>query len=247
MAIHRIPKFFSDVKSVEWPCPTCGQKTLRILEDSFVCKETASTTKMLSDEWFDLEYVSSIFSCMSQCIRQECNEVVACSGRSGLEPDWDDHNGIQYKPWYEPLSFIPGLKLFTLPEKCPVKISAPLETSFTLSKLCPGAAANLIRISIEELLTAIDVPNKKGDRLHNRIKAIPDNYSRFQDLLMAIKFLGNAGSHSYEKVTTDDLDNSYEIMNFILSDLYSDNRKKVSELANNLDKNLILKNKNVDI
>ncbi|HDI6093780.1 TPA: DUF4145 domain-containing protein, partial [Escherichia coli] len=60
--------------------------------------------------------------------------------------------------------------------------------------------------------------------------------SRFQDLLMAIKFLGNAGSHSYEKVTTDDLDNSYEIMNFILSDLYSDNRKKVSELANNLDK-----------
>lgn len=117
--------------------------------------------KMLSDEWFDLEYVSSIFSCMSQCIRQECNEVVACSGRSGLEPDWDDHNGIQYKPWYEPLSFIPGLKLFTLPEKCPVKISAPLETSFTLSKLCPGAAANLIRISIEELLTAIDVPNKK--------------------------------------------------------------------------------------
>ncbi|MCK2362869.1 hypothetical protein MZD82_24900, partial [Escherichia coli] len=46
----------------------------------------------------------------------------------------------------------------------------------------------------------------------------------------------NAGSHRYENVTADDLDNSYEIMNFILRDLYSDNRKKVSELANNLDK-----------
>ncbi|CAM6718769.1 hypothetical protein ESCOMMO228B1_22895 [Escherichia coli] len=65
---------------------------------------------------------------------------------------------------------------------------------------------------------------------------IPSEHSGFKSLLFAIKFLGNAGSHRYENVTADDLDNSYEIMNFILRDLYSDNRKKVSELANNLDK-----------
>ncbi|MCW7438064.1 DUF4145 domain-containing protein [Escherichia coli] len=88
---------------------------------------------------------------------------------------------------------------------------------------------------MEELLTAIDVPNKKGDKLHNRIKAIPDNYSRFKDLLMPIKFLGNAGSHSYEKVTSEDLECSYEIMDFILNDIYSGGREMVQELANSLD------------
>ncbi|MDD8276987.1 DUF4145 domain-containing protein, partial [Escherichia coli] len=150
------------------------------------------------------------------------------------------HTGLYYYRWYEPLSFTPGLKLFLIPNMCPEDIALPINTSFALSTIHPGAAANLIRTSVERLLTAIGVTetNEKGNRinLHNRIEMIPSEHSGFKSLLFAIKFLGNAGSHRYENVTADDLDNSYEIMNFILRDLYSDNRKKVSELANNLDK-----------
>ncbi|HAW0228929.1 TPA: DUF4145 domain-containing protein [Escherichia coli] len=240
MTTHKIPKKFWDKKMVEWPCPNCGQKNLRILDESFICKDTAETIKMQAEEWFDLEYTSSVFSCMSQCVRPQCKEVVACTGRSGLEEDWAEHTGLYYYRWYEPLSFTPGLKLFLIPNMCPEDIALPINTSFALSTIHPGAAANLIRTSVERLLTAIGVTetNEKGNRinLHNRIEMIPSEHSGFKSLLFAIKFLGNAGSHRYENVTADDLDNSYEIMNFILRDLYSDNRKKVSELANNLDK-----------
>ncbi|MGE5990046.1 MULTISPECIES: hypothetical protein [Klebsiella] len=58
--------------------------------------------------------------------------VVVCIGKGGWEEDWDDEmRNRDYITRYEPMSFVPTLHLFTLPEKCPKKITGSLTATFS--------------------------------------------------------------------------------------------------------------------
>ncbi|HGV4648772.1 MULTISPECIES: DUF4145 domain-containing protein [Enterobacter cloacae complex] len=239
MSVHKISGAFYQDKQVEWPCPQCGQKTLQIITESFVLKDTHATIKYRSEEWFEPDMDSSVFSCMARCSRKQCGEVVACTGKGGWEQGWDEStNQDEYYQWYKPFTFFPTLHPFELPEKCPEEISEPLEASFSIFLVQPGAAANLIRISVERMLTAMGVAerNDKDKRitLHHRLKMLPELYSSFSEQLMAIKFLGNAGSHTYDGVKTGDIEDAFVIMEYVVSDLFSGKKESVEVLTKRL-------------
>ncbi|MEH5573131.1 DUF4145 domain-containing protein [Raoultella ornithinolytica] len=235
MAVHKISAAFNRNLRVDWPCPMCHQKTLQIIKESFVDRETAGTRNAWSEDWFDPEMSASVFVCMAECSRPSCQEIVACSGTGCTERDWDSVNGDQLVDWFEPKSFSPALHPFQIPEKCADEISKPLTASFSVYLTQPGSAANLIRITVERMLTAIGVPelNEKQRRvpLHHRLETLLGQYGPYKEPLMAIKFLGNAGSHTYDEVKIDDIEAAFEIMDYVVTDLFSGRKESIDVLS----------------
>ncbi len=72
--------------------------------------------------------------------------------------------------------------------------------------------------------------------LHRRIQLLPTTLQHVQDLFFAIKWLGNAGSHSNSPVTMDDVFDAYELMEELLTEVYANKRKHVKSLAKKINK-----------
>lgn len=238
MAVHKISKEFNDSLSVDWPCPICHQKTLQIIKDSFITKHSAETRRCWSEDWFEPEMSTSVFVCMAECTRPQCKEIVACSGIGGTERCWSSYIEDRLENWYRPMSFLPVLHPFLIPEPCAEEIRKPLTASFSVYLSQPGSAANLIRITVEKILTAIGIPelDDKNNRikLHHRLESLKDQYAPYKDTLMAIKFLGNAGSHTYDEVNIDDIEAAFEIMEYVMNDLFSGKKESIDILTKRL-------------
>ncbi len=240
MPLHKFSKAFFKDMQVEWPCPECGQKTLEIIQETFFVNDTHDTNKHSSADWFEPEMHRAIFSCTARCSRRQCGEIVACSGDSGWERrGWDEsEDEEEYYQWFQPKTFFPSLHPFELPAKCPEEITEPLLASFSIFLMQPSAAANLIRISVERMLTAMGVPEQKksGWRigLKERLEKLPAIYSGFSGQLMAIKFLGDAGSHDYDKVKLKDIEDAFEIMDHVVNDLFSGRKESIEILTKRL-------------
>lgn len=239
MSVHKISARFFGSLNVEWPCPACGQKTLLIDNESFYMKSLLESRRAQNEEWFEPYMDETVFSCMAHCSRANCDEVVVCIGKGGWEEEWDDEmRNRDYVPWYKPMSFVPTLHPFALPGKCPAEITGPITASFSVYLSQPGSAANLIRISVERMLTAIGVPehNDKNKRinLHQRIELLDGQYTPYKDTLMAIKFLGNAGSHTYDEVFFFKQKTAYEIMEYVVNDLFSGRKESIDVLTRRL-------------
>jgi len=239
MPVHKISARFTQSMEVEWPCPECGQKTLQIDKVNFKSESVLKCRRAHGEDWFEPEMDETVFSCMAHCSRSSCGEVVVCIGKGGWEVDWDyENNSREYYSWYEPMSFIPTLHPFALPGKCPGEITGPLTASFSVYLSQPGSAANLIRIAVERMLTAIGVPehNDKQKRinLHQRIELLDGQYTPYKNTLMAIKFLGNAGSHTYDEVSTSDIEAAFEIMEYVVNDLFSGRKESIDVLTRRL-------------
>lgn len=237
MPVHKISATFFNSLNVDWPCPACGQKTLRIDKPSFKSESVLRSRQAQSEDWFEPEMDETVFTCMAHCSRETCKEVVVCTGEGGWEQDYGDE-GIQYYAWHKPLHFVPTLHPFTLPNDCPEEITKPLIASFSVYLSQPGSAANLIRISVERMLTAIGVAelNDRQKRivLHDRIELLDGQYTPYKDTLMAIKFLGNAGSHTYDEVTTGDIEAAFEMMEYVVNDLFSGRKESIEVLTKRL-------------
>ncbi|ELY5787857.1 DUF4145 domain-containing protein [Cronobacter sakazakii] len=239
MRIHKLSKAFARNGQVEWPCPACGQLTLQIIEKSISEAETSETREVKDELWFEPDMYSGVFCCMARCSRSQCREVVCCSGISRYASDWDYEKGMEYWQVLKPLNFVPALNPFIINDNCPEEISEPLTASFSVYLAQPGSAANLIRITVERLLTAIGVPerNDKGKRivLHERLeKHLPNNYSDYAGPLMAIKFLGNAGSHTFDEVKVSDIEDAFEIMEYVVNDIFSKRKESIEVLTKRL-------------
>lgn len=239
MAIHKLSQAFFGSLQIEWPCPACGQLTLHIKKETLHQADSYESRQLWKEEWAEPEMLSGVFCCMAECYRPQCGEVVICSGTSGNERDWGGETGDQYYTFYTPVSFVPPLNPFKIHDNCPDEISEPLVASFSVYLAQPGSAANLIRITVERLLTAIGVPelNEKGKRivLHDRLeKHLPGNYADYAGPLMAIKFLGNAGSHTYDEVKISDIEDAFEIMEYVVSDIFSERKESIEVLTKRL-------------
>lgn len=238
MAVHKLSAEFGPDRQVEWPCPHCGQMTLQIQEETFESRESRDTREHIREDWFDMNMVDLVFSCIAECSRPQCREVVACSGCGGVDVIPDEDGSDECRTWFRPMNFVPPLCPFEIPANCPDEIKSSLLTAFSLYLVHPGAAANLIRITVEHLLTAMGVPDRtEADRripLHNRLQQLPERYAGLSGALMAIKFLGNAGSHSHDRISARDVEQAFEIIDYVLNDLFSGQRESVEILTRRL-------------
>jgi hypothetical protein len=214
-----------------WTCPTCQKASLQIREDSFVKAERLHSRDHSHEAW-EPEHIEYVYSCLLVCANEKCKEVVTCSGTGFVDmTPYEDETGNlshDYGDYFRPKFFEPSLRLCQIPMECPETVCKPIQDSFAVFFAAPSAASNGIRSAMEALLTDLKIRRIQmvnGKRrflnLHQRIDLLPGEFAHLKDMILAIKWLGNAGSHSGKEVTVDDVMDSYELMEFILNEIYA--------------------------
>lgn len=221
---------FLEDKIPHWLCPGCLNETLEIIPGSFHKEANSDTSQHLTEEGFELDFhYRMVFSCLLRCSRKVCLEAVAINGEGWLELDINEEKGQQeYYQVYRARSFYPPLPIFTPPEHCPEDICGQLKEISALLAAHPSAAVNTMRTVLEMLLDGLGVP-REIERiskkplvltLHKRI----DDYSAilggYSDAFMALKWLGNRGSHTDEPIKQSHIEGACTVLDELIQQLY---------------------------
>jgi hypothetical protein len=146
--------------------------------------------------------------------------------------------GTAWVEYFKPLCMYPMPDVLQIPQRCPKDVAKSLRSSFTLMWVDPQSSANHIRSALEELLDHLGVQHRKKRRdgkfaelsLHARIEIFSKTNPVSGAHLMALKWIGNTGSHG-GNVYTDEILDAYEVLEHVLQDIVEQRTKRVNELA----------------
>ena len=224
---------FRESRCPDWICPVCGGNTLAIKEGTFHADQTAESSKIWDTPESGLPDMEFAFVCLLFCERTRCPTVVAVSG-TGVLPDSDRvrpaAEDLTGNILYRAASFTPALPAFAIPARCPDEVTLPLIQSFSLFISAPGSAATAIRIALEALMEALKI--QAARTLHQRLEKLRDEaeYAEHMDALMALKWLGNAGSHELDRVSSQDIEDAYQIIESVLDKIYAGSKESLAAL-----------------
>lgn len=209
------------------PCPTCNVGILNIPPDNRIIQtETQKSKERCS--YGDNHYSDYLFSMHLICNSCKDSAIVIGSVSEENYPINED-NGIQKH--VTPVAFYPAPTIIHIPESCPKSVTKLLLDSFGLYWTDVSACANKIRVAIEVLLNELNIPSNKP--LHSRLEEFKKVNHGVASFLIAIKWIGNAGSH-FSGLTKEDALDAYEMLEFALEKLYNDREKKLIELSNEI-------------
>lgn len=245
---------FTADETETWPCPSCVTGRIFLDRKSLLATPNAWTrrAKATWDE-YDPRDSEQHFTCQWRCNNPQCKEVVHVSGKTRwTEIGREDENGIPYPEDVEihaPLFILPALPLFPIPDKLGDDVKKALESGFALALADANAAANQLRRAVEGLMDQLRVqkwPKKKPKAatskaasnqtakkrkplsLHSRIEKLPAKYTDIKDHLLAIKWLGNDGSHA-SGIDRKNMLLGYEIIEHCLERLYSNKDDQIKK------------------
>jgi hypothetical protein len=127
----------------------------------------------------------------------------------------------------------PSPPLIMIPAKCPTALQAELEKAFVASWGNLWAAANHTRSCVEMLLDRLGEPRRlprqqKELSLHQRIKNYTTRDAERGNALLALKWIGNAGSHA-DELSRDDVYQAFDILEVVLHDVFARDYSKVAQ------------------
>nr|WSX50603.1 DUF4145 domain-containing protein [Streptomyces sp. NBC_00974] len=231
----------------EWPsipCPTCGRGNLIPVGDAFVREESATSKRWRSESWDDWEpdWEHGGFHGILRCGKSTCDSVrvvgdmrvVAEHGESGT---WD---GYSYVVEFLPKFFHPALPLLPSHEAAPQEVLGRVVAASAVIWIDPSSAANRLRSAVEALMDDQGIPRKGPGRrgpvdftLHQRIEklgAAKPAYSDAAEMILAVKWIGNVGSHE-DALKISDVLNGAEILDAVLTEMYDTSRDAINKLA----------------
>ncbi|MCP9760666.1 DUF4145 domain-containing protein [Aquitalea sp. S1-19] len=171
-----------------------------------------------------------------------CGEVSIALGNGRGQLDYD--TGECYSI-YQIKSFYPAPPILRIPPSMDhSQLMAVLQQSFSLYWLDEASCANKIRLAVELLLDVIEPPIQRRSigvkgralNLHQRLELLGKTDEGLMQRLLAIKWLGNAGSHE-SAISRSDLLDAYTILEHVLYERFEreHKEKEVNALANSLD------------
>lgn len=253
MAIDRqIWKYgFTLQEGVPWPCPACGRAKLRVEQCSKADKDSNAVDMAIFerpfpswDDQLDKDWDSYVgaFAAVLRCGDTGCRAVVSVAGQSVQGDTWVGQ-GSYWVMYFVPQYFYPAIPVFSIPKGCPVNTRKEIEAAFSLYWADPGACVNRIRSAIELFLTYLGVKvfeirvgkGRKSNRrirlsLHERIQLLEKSQPELNQTLMAIKWLGNVGSHPGERSKDEALD-GFELLEHVLNERFVQHKKYISRLS----------------
>lgn len=226
-----------------WPCPVCRKDTLLLVQNSLTCRETVESKRARSDEAWDPDCIIYAFTAWAKCRRPSCKQQFAIAGTGGVERKYNEYGFREWEDYFSPMMCYPMPDMFDFPAKCPDDVREELRAAFEIFWSHRPACAGRIRVALECLINYLGVPKrKKGGSgkyfdltLHARIDAVAKKEPTIGFQLMALKWLGNAGSHIGD-VSKNDLLDAFEIMEHALGEIIERRSAKVAKLAKNLSK-----------
>ncbi|HEU4952818.1 MAG TPA: DUF4145 domain-containing protein [Holophagaceae bacterium] len=243
----QLKAYFTESSPLDWVCPTCRKSVLRIKPETFQKVETRSSREAHDHEAWDPDWIRYSYICLLECSNDSCKEIVANVGRGVVDYDVkfdrDGEPDYIFADFFRPLFFDPPLTLFKIPAECPESVGTELKNSFAQFFASPSAALNFARSAIEALVTHLGVKrfqvqggNRRPISLHIRITLLPAQYANVKELLLAIKWLGNAGSHPGAEISADDVLDAYELIEHVLAELFDGKSKAMKALARKVNK-----------
>jgi hypothetical protein len=221
---------FRSHQPLRWACGSCHASRYQLVEETLLTHESQASKNARVELAWDPDWEEGVFACLLRC--PTCREVSIAAGpyrvveygvsyRDAPEPEPDYAKDLSVRFFSAPPHIIHP------PPKVPKAVTDHLEVSFGLYWQEPEAAANRVRASIENLLTHLRVPQttrtSQGRRrwlsLHERVERLPESQRENRTLLMAVKWIGNSGSHG-DSVTCDDLLDGYQLLDHVFNDLF---------------------------
>lgn len=238
MAIHRAlwEEPITYHKTPPWPCPTCKVGILQLKEDSLHHDQSWASRDARDEPDWDPEWVVGRFSCLLYCNNAKCGEVVSVAGKQGTEWQPTEQDPFCYQTYFMPEYMSPAPDIFPIPEQTPEVVASEIRKAFELFWVDTSASANRIRSSLEILLTIKRVKRheqtnkgRKSLSLHRRIELFSLKEPELGQSLMAVKWLGNAGSHS-SPISRDDIFDGLDILHHTLEVMFNDRTKIIRKL-----------------
>lgn len=235
------PKYFSDEPNFQYRCPQCDVGFLVPDRRTFNSTEPAYSRNARTDEAWDPDWITYRFALACVCTNKDCGEVAWVTGTGSVSQRYDNDGQPEHYDHFSIGSFCPAPRLCHVPAGTPPKVVECLEKSFAVYWTDTAAAANALRASLEALLDELKIPshkkNAKGETvyiaLHSRIEAWSALNKDHAELCLALKEVGNLGSHG-ESVRPKHYLGSLEIYSHILKDLFENDAKEMKLLAQSI-------------
>jgi hypothetical protein len=160
-----------------------------------------------------------------QC--DKCNDVAVMSYRLIEDVRNTDEEGNE-RNITEVLHYFPGPRIIHIPQSCPENIKSILANSFILYWVDLGSCANKIRSAVEAIMSHYNIDSTLT--LHSRLVAFKASQPKVSQYLLAIKWIGNAGSHD-ALVSKEAILDAYELLEYSLEILFNDREKSLDELS----------------
>lgn len=223
---------FSEKNTPKWPCPSCEIGLLLQVPKKFEYHSDAATCNAKNEEYSEPEMYSYVFSDTLKCFN--CSEIVVVTGIGHSEQQWDDdeQTSSSYHEVFSPKFFQPSPPIIKFPVHAdlPDPVVRLLIKSFKLFWCDYDACANRLRASLEALLDGMSIARKKNPdakrelSLHDRIGLITAEKGTPMDdvkeLIMAVKWLGNAGSHELKGINRSELIDGYKMIELCLNRIF---------------------------
>lgn len=227
--------------SPPWPCSWCRKGTFALVPGSLIQKETAWSKGARHEDDWDVEFIRYAFTAWVKCANPSCGDEAAVAGIGSAEIHYYGEDDVHYAENFAPRFCYPMPDIFELPKKCPDDVAHELRAAFKLFWSDSSATANRVRVALEGLMDYLGVQkrrkNKKGKldklTLHHRIEIFTKTEPEIGDQLMALKLLGNTGSHDGRVMRNDVLD-AFEIIEYALLELIEHRSKRITALAQGL-------------
>ena len=218
------------------PCPACNAP-LNFVEDSLVVKQPDYNQELFS--WADLDEALSRFAVWFVCGHSKCGEVVAVSGDCTYDYAYNEMGETVAERTFHPVAMHPAPPVIVARHDVPQVIRNELTASFGLFWVSHESCASRLRVVVELILDHEGFPAESSPGkfvfLHQRIE---DWHSLYGGLsiaksFMAIKWLGNVGSHE-TRVSRERLLDAYEILSRLLERLFPADEGYLDELADEI-------------
>ena len=168
-----------------------------------------------------------------RCAIPACREAVAIADDYGVDLDIKDDARTAEFDFFRLRFATPALKIILSPPATPEPVMKAIESAAAVVWVDANAAADRLRVAIDELLTAYGVPrfrNSNGKRRRIPTDIRIEEFERYEggvaDTLEAVKWIGNQGSHESGLSATDVLDGA-DLLSFALKQLYDRSEEEI--------------------
>ncbi|MCI0747411.1 MAG: DUF4145 domain-containing protein [Verrucomicrobia subdivision 3 bacterium] len=240
-AIRRITEEFPKREIPPFPCPKCGLHLVAREKEPQL--DQSSESEFRCDNEGDPSMYEGVFTLRLVCSSSDCEESVNCAGSFSTSQIEGKYGEPAYRTYLAVKFFTPTVHLFPLSSAIPAKVKGPLVDSFSTFWANPSAAGNSLRISVEALMDYRCVKkwyrDKKGRErahdLHARIEMFRPSAPHLGDKILAVKWLGNSGSH-LAGLKREDVIKAYEMYSYVLEELFDKRMETLTKMARKINR-----------
>lgn len=206
-----------DTEFPDLPCPACGSPSVYD-RDSLIRYETAASRP---------RYEEYVVTCRFLC--NTCREQIIMTGKGYNENTlWGDEGYCSSnRIFYTPLFFTPTVHLFVIPAGCPPDVRHEVVKSFSLFWHDIDSCVNKLRQALEWVVggCATGRPASPAGKekpvseptLHERIESFKKKNRKVREMLEAVKWIGNKGSHAGHELLVNEAWDAYELLEYALN------------------------------